>query len=1116
MKKITLLLFLFSITISTAQSEADNWYFGNQAGMRFLPDGSVTPLLNGMLATTEGCSTISDPDGNLLFYTDGRTVWDRNHIIMPNGNYFGGTGLMGDPSSTQSGIIVPKKGDPNIYYIFTVDEPHHQNAAFYPNQFQGVYEDGNGGVIPNDDDGFNNGLNYSVVDLTVTGTNNSVGDVITPNVHLLTYDPDDGEAIKYKCSEKITAVKNGNNSGFWVITHFIDKFYAFEVTADGVNETPIVTQINPVIPTSGYRRNSIGYIKASPNGKKIAVAHMQIGTTPGSSVANGVVYLYDFDDTTGVISNPVIIAQNSLPYGIEFSPSGEKLYVSFDNSGQQTGLRQYNLLSPNISNSVVFIASTSQSGALQLGPNGKIYRARGGATFLDVINSPEENGALCNFQADGQSLGSRFSTLGLPPFITSVFSADIVVTNKCLGDETQFSLNSQEDFDSVIWNFGDGSPTSADEEPTHTYAAIGSYNVTATVTRGDETTQVNTGVTISEVPLANNPPDITECTPNSNDTAVFDLTVNNTAILNGQSANDYDVRYFISQSDADNNTQSLNASAFTNTSNPQTVYVRVQNKQNVDCYDTASFDINVATAPTLITNSIEVCDDDVDGNDANGRAEFNLVDATPGLLQNSSSYSTQYFTSQALAENGNQPIGDTFYNTVPNEQTIYARIINNDFPDCITIEPIQLIVNPLPPVINNAVLVQCDTGTTPAGITLFNLTQANSQFTLGNTDLEVTYYPTVTDAEDDTNSITAGYTNTDNPETVAVRVTDTQTGCYRIQSLLLAVNVDLIDSIALVHCDDDGTEDGLYNFDLTNTGIETEDDLVYYANLTDALMEQNAISTSYTNILPNQQSVYARIENNNECVALQEIKLNVLPLPRIDSEGEAIICNNSIDYIVLSAGVSGSTSGLTYNWSTGAQASVIMVNQPGVYTVTVTNSNGCEKTKTITVVPSDAAVISNVVVNDLQDNNTVTVYAAPASNVTTTYLYSLDKPDGPWQVSNHFENVAPGIHTVYVYDSNGCGITSQQIAVLQIPKFFTPNGDGINETWKITGINSEFYENSNIYVLDRYGKLLAKVDPKGTGWNGMLNGYKLPATDYWYVIELQDGRVVKGHFSMIR
>src|SRR5690606_34555043 len=153
---------------------------------------------------------------------------------------------------------------------------------------------------------------------------------------------------------------------------------------------------------------------------------------------------------------------------------------------------------------------------------------------------------------------------------------------------------------------------------------------------------------------------------------------------------------------------------------------------------------------------------------------------------------------------------------------------------------------------------------------------------------------------------------------------------------------------------------------------------------------------------------------------------------------------------------------------------------------------------------------------DPVDNNTVTVHVVPTDNVNTTYLYSLDMPGGPFQESNFFEHVTPGIHTVYVYDVNGCGIVSKDIAVLGIPKFFTPNGDGINDTWDIIGMNTLFYQNSTIYIYDRYGKLITGVDPKGKGWDGMYNGTPLPSTDYWYVVILDDGRTVKGHFSMVR
>ena len=287
-----LFLSFFLSFVCNAQGEASNWYFGQNAGLKFLPDGTVIPLSDGQLFTNEGCSTISDLNGNLLLYTDGKTVWDRNHVIMPNG-----VDLFGDPSSTQSGIIIPKPNSSTIFYIFTVDEPHHENAAVYPNGFTGAYADPNSQNVPLGDDGFNNGFNYSVVDLSVIGTNGSIGDVVSKNNPLITYNTDPfGDEIKYKCSEKITAISDLGTNSFWVVTHFVDKFYAFKVDGTGVNTAPVITTIGSNIGLAGYRRNAIGYLKASPDGNKLAVAHQQNGTEIGNaSFSTGTIELFDFN-----------------------------------------------------------------------------------------------------------------------------------------------------------------------------------------------------------------------------------------------------------------------------------------------------------------------------------------------------------------------------------------------------------------------------------------------------------------------------------------------------------------------------------------------------------------------------------------------------------------------------------------------------------------------------------------------------------------------------------------------------------------------------------------------------------------------------------------------------
>lgn len=1121
MKRIYLIL-LFTTALCFGQGEARNWYFGRGAGLRFDAGGAVSILTGGQINTNEGCSSMSDSNGQLLFYTDGRTVWDRNHIIMPNGDYGNNTGLLGDPSSTQSAIIVPKKGSPNIYYIFTVDEPHHDNADAYPNQFTGEYSDQNGGSVPTDDDGFNNGLNYSVVDLSITGSNGSTGDITIRNTPLVTYDAGFTDQLKYKCSEKITAVKNSDGSGYWVLTQFVDKFYAFAVTASGVNETPVVTTITPSITTAGYRRNSIGYLKASPDGKKLAIAHSQNGTQKGGNANNGFVYLYDFNDATGVVSNPVLISQDTNPYGIEFSQETKKLYVSYNaTTVEPSAVYQYNLLAADIAGSAVLLGNTTQSGALQLGPDGKIYRAVFGSNRIDVINLPEEDGAACDYQASAVQVGTlgKVSTLGLPPFITSFFNANIIVNGNCFGQATQFQLNVSGTVASVTWDFGDGSPTDNNLAPTHTYAAPGTYNITAVVNNGSQLNTVTAQVIISTVPVANTAQPLVECDPNNDGIATFNLTANNTGVLGSQSSATYNVKYYTSLANAQADTQAINASAYTNTTTPETIYARIDNKANPSCYATTSFQISVSNTPVLSGDTFVLCDDAADGDDANGLVTFDLNAVTQALVQNPTQFTTTYYSTNAdaMAATAGTSLPQFYHTTQAGQETVYARVVNNTASVCFGVFPIALKVNPLPNRITGATLTQCDIELAPDGLTLFNLTEADAQLTAGNTDpVQVSYFVAAADAQAGTNEIGPNYTNTTNPQQVYARVANTATGCFRVLPLTLVVNTSQAPAVTLARCDDDGTEDGFFSFDIDDAALATGANTVkYYLTVNDALLEQDALTPRYTNTTAGMQTVYARIEDAaNNCAAITPLKLVVYTLPQIAVTDEAIVCLNLNIPVRVTAGVSGAQ--YQYLWSTGETSSTIFVTQPGSYGVRVTNMNGCFKDRVVTVSASNVATIDNVEVHDLADVNTITVHASPTGGVSTVYQYSLDAPNGPYQDSNFFDDVEPGIHTVYVYDTQHCGVVKQDVAVLSIPKFFTPNGDGVNEFWRIVGVNAITYSKSKIYIFDRYGKLLADINATGPGWDGMYNGHRLPATDYWYVVQLQDGREVKGHFSLMR
>ncbi|MEP5547159.1 PKD domain-containing protein, partial [Maribacter dokdonensis] len=497
MKKLLSLFILFiSVYTLHAQKEAAIWYFGENAGLDFNSGAPVT-LLDGALNTREGCATISDFNGNLLFYTDGITVWNRNHLPMPNGN-----GLLGDPSATQSAIIVPNPGDPNLYYIFTADKLKLEN-----------------------------GINYNVVDISLNG---GLGDVIQKNIQLVT-----------PASEKLTAVTHANGTDVWVLTHdaFGDAYLAYLVTTAGVNSTPVISNLGIHLTNYFYEDDyhAIGYIKVSPNGEKVAAAHAGLN-----------VDVMDFDTATGVLTNAVAILEASEEYkgffGIEFSPNSRFLYTSSSNF---TELYQYDLEALDIMNSVVSLNTTEITfGALQLGIDGKIYITEYLRPTLSVIENPNEKGVASNLNYSSIDLGGRLGVFGLPPFITSYFLVDIEIDGFCEGSPTTFESAISANPVSTLWDFGDGN-TSTIENPSHTYAAAGDYTVSVTVTTASETKTETRDITIFETPITTTQPNIEVCV--TEDSYILDLTTLNTAILGTQNPSDFDVTYFSSQIDADAN-----------------------------------------------------------------------------------------------------------------------------------------------------------------------------------------------------------------------------------------------------------------------------------------------------------------------------------------------------------------------------------------------------------------------------------------------------------------------------------------------------------------------------------------------------------------------------------
>ena len=447
--------FLFLIAFSGySQKESANWYFGYNAGLNFNGE-SITALLDGQLDTNEGCATISNSKGELLFYTNGVIVWDRNHVIMPNGE-----GLLGNSSSTQSAIIVPKPKSDHIYYIFTVTSG-----------------------------GRDDGLRYSEVNLNL---NNGDGD-ITSNKNVLLTTP---------CAEKITAVQHANGSDFWIMTHSWNgsDFLAFRVSQSGVESIPVTTTIGSFHGGEDY--NSIGYMKFSPNGTKLALAKWSL---------NSMVEIFDFDCSKGIVSNPIeidtVFDKSSLTgaYGLEFSPNSRFLYVTgLDFSTFTSELYQFDLSLPSkndiINTHTLLYCGNNLLSALQLALDGRIYVSNSSSDFLGVINNPNINGESCNYLDNAVELNGRSATFGLPSFIQSFFVASLQVEDLCLGNNGNFKINTEELIEEVVWDFGDGT-TATDFQPQHNYTKAGTYDILTTFKSGSNIFTLRETVEVYDMPI---------------------------------------------------------------------------------------------------------------------------------------------------------------------------------------------------------------------------------------------------------------------------------------------------------------------------------------------------------------------------------------------------------------------------------------------------------------------------------------------------------------------------------------------------------------------------------------------------------------------------------------
>jgi gliding motility-associated-like protein len=371
-----------------------NWMFGEYAGITF-NGPNAGPVTGSGMSAPRGVATISEQNGQLLYYTNGLRVWGVDHQLILNGD-----NLSGNPNSTQSALFVPYPEKPDDTYLFTTDALGGQT-----------------------------GLRYSLIRKDV----NHTGMVLYGEKNILLHTP---------VTEKLVLLRHCNMKSYWAVAHEwgTNRFLAYHVNDEGLDTVPVITATGPVY--SGALENNVGYMAASWEDNLLALA------VTGSNRVD----LFSFDNLLGTPEFLYSINNIYQPYGVVFSGDQNLLYVS----GLDGRIYQYNLNAPNISASAYLVANTGKlTGALQMAPNNMIYIAREQDPYLGYIGSPNSTGISCYYVENGLFLAGNLSRGGLPPFIPRLEIPTLPDQTTCEGDTVFYNPLFLQRADSFILYFGD-------------------------------------------------------------------------------------------------------------------------------------------------------------------------------------------------------------------------------------------------------------------------------------------------------------------------------------------------------------------------------------------------------------------------------------------------------------------------------------------------------------------------------------------------------------------------------------------------------------------------------------------------------------------------------------
>ncbi|MDO6601033.1 T9SS type B sorting domain-containing protein [Tenacibaculum sp. 1_MG-2023] len=662
MKNIISLLLLFYFNYSLfSQRETDNWYFGNKAGLHFNA-GNIDILNDSQLNTFAGSSSISDDQGNLVLYTNGQTVWNKNHQIMLNGE-----DLIGEINNTQPTLIVPKPNSNNTYYVFSTRTTELNSPLRYP----GVY--------------------FSEIEFS---TLYPLGRVKYKNMRLT-----------HSTADKITAVHHKNGEDIWVITYGSDSyegtdniFKAYKVTEDGVDRQPTQSILNEI------EKKRLGQMKASPDGSKVAL------------IAGTFLYTFYFDNTTGNLTlNKQVQLQTSFSegyaaYGLSFSPNSKLLYypaLRYTDSGNTYRIMQYdfnNTIEGYLGDTVYKTSPDRTAASMELGSDGRIYVVQtvvvnkydvdgfyigfemNQIKTIGIINEPNKLGEASDYQHDVIDLEEGWSYRGTPNFIQSYFRNRIITENKCVTDTFNFSLDAYTPITEAKWDFGDGA-TSNDFNPTHQYSSAGDFIVTCLVTINGKEIPFYKKVTVYPLPVVVPNQELVQCDIDNNGIDYFDLFDIGSKVVRG--FNNQDFIFYRNLLDAENDENRIpNPEAFENETNPQELFVRVLSEKG--CASITNFFIESKFVELGGIPDYNSCDSS-DLLNGDLKASFSLSQKRRQIRDNfnlNNGETIRFFPTLFDAQITENLLSDIY---ISPSTTIYVRV-DTDL-GCGGIEPLKLLVN---------------------------------------------------------------------------------------------------------------------------------------------------------------------------------------------------------------------------------------------------------------------------------------------------------------------------------------------------------------------------------------------------------------------------------------